>query len=279
MTGVSFCRATHVSTRLSPCGSAGGTRCDKESPGTTSGSGFPRRCPHGARTRASLACPPVWVREGAGLARTVDDVRRYPAGPGASAQPRGRGVRPRGHDAVPGRDRRRDRDRPSRRLLPDGERGRSSRPSARSTAAATPSTRSRPSRSSSAGGPSRRSAVTSRSTTSSSACPTPAAAPSYARIVAETALLRRLICAAADIMEMAYSPAGGARTGRRRGRAADLRRRAPRREGAGRDAQRARRPGDRRPREDPEPRLPVRRRRRRGSATSTACCRDCRPAT
>ena len=35
--------------------------------------------------------------------------------------------------------------------------------------------------------------------------PTPAAAASYARIVAETALLRRLIGAAADIMEMAYS--------------------------------------------------------------------------
>lgn len=35
--------------------------------------------------------------------------------------------------------------------------------------------------------------------------PTPAAAASYARIVAETALLRRLISAAADIMDMAYS--------------------------------------------------------------------------
>lgn len=35
--------------------------------------------------------------------------------------------------------------------------------------------------------------------------PTPAAAASYARIVAETALLRRLIGAAADIMEMAYA--------------------------------------------------------------------------
>jgi replicative DNA helicase len=35
--------------------------------------------------------------------------------------------------------------------------------------------------------------------------PTPAAAPSYARIVAESALLRRLISAAADIMESAYS--------------------------------------------------------------------------
>jgi replicative DNA helicase len=35
--------------------------------------------------------------------------------------------------------------------------------------------------------------------------PTPAAAASYARIVAETALLRRLISAAADIMESAYS--------------------------------------------------------------------------
>jgi len=35
--------------------------------------------------------------------------------------------------------------------------------------------------------------------------PTPASAPSYARIVAEAALLRRLISAAADIMESAYS--------------------------------------------------------------------------
>jgi replicative DNA helicase len=35
--------------------------------------------------------------------------------------------------------------------------------------------------------------------------PTPAAAGSYARIVAETALLRRLIAAAGDIMEMAFS--------------------------------------------------------------------------
>jgi replicative DNA helicase len=35
--------------------------------------------------------------------------------------------------------------------------------------------------------------------------PTPAAAASYARIVAETSLLRRLIGAAADIMELAYS--------------------------------------------------------------------------
>jgi len=35
--------------------------------------------------------------------------------------------------------------------------------------------------------------------------PTPAAAASYARIVAETALLRRLISAAAEIMENAYS--------------------------------------------------------------------------
>ncbi|HEY7755327.1 MAG TPA: replicative DNA helicase, partial [Actinomycetota bacterium] len=35
--------------------------------------------------------------------------------------------------------------------------------------------------------------------------PTPAAAGSYARIVAETALLRRLISAAGDIMEMAFS--------------------------------------------------------------------------
>ncbi|MFB3738796.1 MAG: replicative DNA helicase [Candidatus Velamenicoccus archaeovorus] len=35
--------------------------------------------------------------------------------------------------------------------------------------------------------------------------PTPAAAASYARIVAETALLRRLISAAADIMDLAYS--------------------------------------------------------------------------
>jgi len=35
--------------------------------------------------------------------------------------------------------------------------------------------------------------------------PTPAAAASYARIVSETALLRRLISAAGDIMEMAYS--------------------------------------------------------------------------
>jgi replicative DNA helicase len=35
--------------------------------------------------------------------------------------------------------------------------------------------------------------------------PTPAAAPSYARIVAEAALLRRLISTAADIMESAYS--------------------------------------------------------------------------
>ena len=35
--------------------------------------------------------------------------------------------------------------------------------------------------------------------------PTPAAASSYARIVAETSLLRRLIGAAADIMDMAYS--------------------------------------------------------------------------
>jgi replicative DNA helicase len=35
--------------------------------------------------------------------------------------------------------------------------------------------------------------------------PTPAAAPSYARIVAEASLLRRLISAAADIMEAAYS--------------------------------------------------------------------------
>src|SRR3954452_11139555 len=35
--------------------------------------------------------------------------------------------------------------------------------------------------------------------------PTPSAAASYARIVAETALLRRLISAAADIMESAYS--------------------------------------------------------------------------
>ena len=35
--------------------------------------------------------------------------------------------------------------------------------------------------------------------------PTPTAAPSYARIVAETALLRRLIGAAADIMELAFS--------------------------------------------------------------------------
>ncbi|HEY7660686.1 MAG TPA: replicative DNA helicase [Actinomycetota bacterium] len=34
--------------------------------------------------------------------------------------------------------------------------------------------------------------------------PTPAAAPSYARIVAETALLRRLISAAGDIMELAF---------------------------------------------------------------------------
>ncbi len=36
--------------------------------------------------------------------------------------------------------------------------------------------------------------------------PTPAAAASYARIVAETALMRRLISAAGDIMEMAFSP-------------------------------------------------------------------------
>jgi replicative DNA helicase len=36
--------------------------------------------------------------------------------------------------------------------------------------------------------------------------PTPAAAASYARIVAETALLRRLISAAGDIMEMAFAP-------------------------------------------------------------------------
>ena len=36
--------------------------------------------------------------------------------------------------------------------------------------------------------------------------PTPSSAASYARIVAETSLLRRLIGAAADIMDMAYSP-------------------------------------------------------------------------
>jgi replicative DNA helicase len=35
--------------------------------------------------------------------------------------------------------------------------------------------------------------------------PTPASAPHYARIVAQTALLRRLISASADIMELAYS--------------------------------------------------------------------------
>jgi replicative DNA helicase len=35
--------------------------------------------------------------------------------------------------------------------------------------------------------------------------PTPSSAASYARIVAETSLLRRLIGAAADIMDMAYS--------------------------------------------------------------------------
>jgi replicative DNA helicase len=35
--------------------------------------------------------------------------------------------------------------------------------------------------------------------------PTPASAPHYARIVAQTALLRRLISASADIMEMAYA--------------------------------------------------------------------------
>jgi len=37
------------------------------------------------------------------------------------------------------------------------------------------------------------------------AVPTPAAAPSYARIVAETALLRRLISAAGEIMELAFA--------------------------------------------------------------------------
>ena len=36
--------------------------------------------------------------------------------------------------------------------------------------------------------------------------PTPSSAASYARIVAETSLLRRLIGAAADIMDMAYAP-------------------------------------------------------------------------
>ena len=46
--------------------------------------------------------------------------------------------------------------------------------------------------------------------------PTPASAQHYARIVSQTALLRRLIGAAADIMDMAYAAAQQEHRGRGR---------------------------------------------------------------
>jgi replicative DNA helicase len=81
---------------------------------------------------------------------------------------------------------------------------RSSTPSARSTAEATPSTRSPRWRSSSAGD-ARGGGRPPRDLRLVDRVPTPSSAASYARIVAETSLLRRLIGAAADIMDMAYS--------------------------------------------------------------------------
>ncbi len=81
--------------------------------------------------------------------------------------------------------------------------------------------------------------------------PTPASAAHYARIVAQAALLRRLIGAAADVMDMAYSAPEEPEGGRGRRGATDLRRRAPGRSGRGRDAARADRRRDARARADP----------------------------
>ena len=89
--------------------------------------------------------------------------------------------------------------------------------------------------------------------------PTPASAAYYAEIVSKAALRRRLISAAADIMERAYASTDDAEAGRRRRRAAHLRgrpARGPRRDGG---APRPRRPGDARPRVDPDPRVGVHR--------------------
>ena len=85
--------------------------------------------------------------------------------------------------------------------------------------------------------------------------PTPAGAPHYAKIVADAALRRRLIGAAADIMDTAYAGAERRRQHRRRRRAADLRRRPPRGHRGRRDPRRPDQPGDVGARVDPEPRV------------------------
>ena len=107
--------------------------------------------------------------------------------------------------------------------------------------------------------------------------PTPASASHYAHIVSQTALLRRLIAAAADIMDMAYAAPPTPKRRRRR-RAAHLRRRPPE------DAEEVAILRDLvdqamvdleniQNRERPTPGC------RRGSATSTISCRGCSRAT
>ena len=124
------------------------------------------------------------------------------AGPHPAAGPRRRAVRPRRHAAVQGRHRRRRRGRPRPRLLPAGARaGLRGRPrplrprrAGRRGDGRPPSCRSAASSAGSAARPT--------STPCSQSVPTAANAGYYARIVRETAILRRLIEAGTKIVQL-----------------------------------------------------------------------------
>ena len=214
------------------------------------------------------------------LARTVDDVRRIArATAGPAPEPGGRGIGPRRHDALVRGDRRRRRDPAGRRLLPLRQRSDLRGPARRSTPGASRSTSSpaiealkRAGILDDVGGPLYMRDLVDQ-------VPTPASAAHYARIVSQTALLRRLIGAAADIMDMAYAapadPEGVADDAEQRiydvARREDARR--------GRHPPRPGRPGHGRPGEHPEPRTRPTPGCPPGSATSTTSRRGCSRAT
>ena len=142
---------------------------------------------------------------GAWVARAADDVVHLPGGaPRPTPEPRGRAVGPRRDDALDRRDGRRRRDPRARRLLPLG-----ARQDLRGAAHAVRARRADRHHHRRRGAPARRASSTrsaARCTcaTSSTRCPRRPAPSHYAKIVADAALRRRLIGAAADIIDTAY---------------------------------------------------------------------------
>ena len=217
------------------------------------------------RNRTSDACHGPVARDDDGAIDSTDARARGRRGADPAAQPRGRGVAARGDDAEPRGDHRRGRGAP--RGAPTSTSPRTASIFDAALRAAQPGRAGRPGHGRRGAAPARRSSTQlgGRQTLLRIQAATPASANAahYAQIVAELAMLRRLIETAGDIQEMAYATEDDVDETLDRAEAADLRgRRAARRRHAGAAVPRARA-------DDGPARGALRPRQRRSSASPT----------